>query len=139
MANLRQLTWPERLSEDGQKAVYYARSAVSEHGGSSVTDGHLLLGVLRATPALLTGSAELGGAQELSECVMAILASPRLPSGDSEVPLDRAAAQVLNAAVRIADEHGDAAVTTVHILEALRSAGSDEVRSCLERARLLLF
>ena len=42
----------DRLALLSRRALFYARSTLSEHGGAAITDTHLLLGLLKAAPEL---------------------------------------------------------------------------------------
>ena len=130
----RQLAPFERFSEDAQRAVVFARIAVSEHGGTSITDGHLLLGLLQTSPAVLSFWLDNPrNVQALSECVVASIVSPHLLGDDREVPMSPTAERVLKAAVQVAEGLGAATVTPAHILLALKEGGDGPIKSCLLR------
>ncbi len=44
----------ERYTEDARKAIFYARYEASLLGSSEITTAHLLLGLFRADPALMS-------------------------------------------------------------------------------------
>jgi len=127
----------DRYTEPARLALFYARTGLSEHGGTAIADAHLLLGILKAAPELGPLMRPTANIQRLSECLVGAVAAPALPSTSVEVPFDPAANAALLEAPRVADRFGQHDVTPAHLflavlkqetspgVECLRSAGLD--------------
>jgi hypothetical protein len=89
----------QRFNEEALRVLFFARRAVSEVGGPSVTCAHILIGVTHVDPALLNAVlAEGWDAVRLRTRMSALLqASPRLPL-DAEVPFSAGALRALQRA-----------------------------------------
>jgi ATP-dependent Clp protease ATP-binding subunit ClpB len=122
-----------RCTMEARRAVSYARQAVADLGGSSLSAEHLLCGLLNADVvasrylvALPTTAAELRGQLE------GLLA--RVPSANTsiDVPLDDEAKQVLNRAWGVAESMGHKKVSSDHLLLGL--LGGDSAAATLLKA-----
>ncbi|RPH60690.1 MAG: hypothetical protein EHM89_08485 [Acidobacteria bacterium] len=92
----------ERYTEDSRKALFFARFAVSEHGGSRIDSDHLLLGILRAAPEALTRFMASGWSlQRMQDRAVALLPPGQRVEESVEIPFSRAAADVI---VRASEE-----------------------------------
>jgi ATP-dependent Clp protease ATP-binding subunit ClpA len=92
----------EQYTEDSRKALFFARFAVSEHGGSGIDSEHLLLGILRAAPEAVTRLMAPGWSlQQMQERVVALLPTGQRVEESVEIPFSRAAADVI---VRASEE-----------------------------------
>jgi hypothetical protein len=69
----------DRFTEPARLALFHARGAVSEHGGTALIDAHLLLGLLKAAPKLGPPLRPNVNIQRLSECLVGAVAAPLLP------------------------------------------------------------
>jgi Clp amino terminal domain, pathogenicity island component len=69
----------ERFTESARRALFHARVAVSEHGGTAIIDAHLLLGLLKAVPELGLLMRPGVSIQQLSECLIGAVAVLQQP------------------------------------------------------------
>jgi ATP-dependent Clp protease ATP-binding subunit ClpC len=110
----------DRFSEPALQTLFFARSAASELGGSSLTPEHLLLGMLHADSEVVTrflGSSESKDAtiqQIRNQVSVGVRVAPQV-----EIPLSPETTLVLRRAVDNASETGDRAVHPEHILLSL--------------------
>lgn len=122
-----------QLTDGARVAMFYARAAVSEHGGTSIGLGHMLLGILRMLPETGTATIESGAAQGLSECVTKTIVDHQLVSTEAEIPLGRDTKRVIDQALRVAQQLGAARIAPEHVLLVLLDE-TDDVATCLRRA-----
>ena len=126
----------DRFAESALQALFFARVAVSEHGGSSLSPAHLLLGLIKAAPdAVAPFVRDAHAVQTLAECLVTMIAAPELTGEGTEVPLDESVKEILLEALRRADGDGVASVTAEHLLTALLSAETTQAATCLQHAR----
>src|SRR5438874_9299085 len=105
----------DRYTEGARRALFYAHTGLSEHGGAAITDAHLLLGILKAAPELEPLIRPRVQIQRLSECLVGAVAAPSLLPTSVEVPFDATAEAALLEAARIADRFGQVDVTAAHL------------------------
>jgi hypothetical protein len=124
----------DRYTEQARRALFFARAAVSEHGGTDIADVHLLLGMLEGAPELGPLMRPAVDIQQLSTCLIgAVAASPRLPVS-VELPLDAASEAILLEAPRVAAGFGQSTVTPVHLFLAFLEQAPDAAAECLRAA-----
>jgi ATP-dependent Clp protease ATP-binding subunit ClpA len=124
----------DRYTEGARRALFYARTGLSEHGGAAITDAHLLLGILKAAPELEPLIRPRLQIQRLSECLVGAVAAPLLLPTSVEVPFDATAESALLEAARIADRFGQADVTTAHLFLAVLKGTATAAATCLRSA-----
>lgn len=125
----------ERFTEESKRALFFARLAVSEHGGTDIRDAHLVLGILRAAPPSMSMFLEAQGSiQTLAECLLDVIAGPDLVPESAEIPFDAQAQRVLDRAVKAADAFGDRAVTPEHLLLAVLAEDESRAAACVRQA-----
>ena len=81
----------DRYTLGARRALFYARTGLSQHGGAAITDAHLLLGILKAAPELEPLIRPRIQIQRLSECLVGAVATPSFLPSSVEVPFDAAA------------------------------------------------
>jgi ATP-dependent Clp protease ATP-binding subunit ClpA len=121
----------ERFTTSARRALFYARADVSAHGGTAITDAHLLLGTLKAAPELGRIIRPTVNIQLLSECLIGAVAAPSLPLESVEVPFDPAVKAVLLDAARLADGLGQWDVTPAHLFQAILHQRQSTAAACL--------
>ena len=89
----------QRFSEEALRVLFFARRAVSNLGGQSVTCAHLLIGVTHVEPHLLNAVLAAGwDAERLRTRILSLLeSSPRFPE-DADVPLSSGLMRALHRA-----------------------------------------
>ena len=124
----------DRYTGGARRALFYAHTGVSAHGGAAITDSHLLLGILKAAPELVPLIRPRVQIQRLSDClVRAVAASSRLPT-TVEVPFDAAAEAALTRAADVAEQFGQVDVTPAHLFLAVLETTSNVTGACLQSA-----
>jgi hypothetical protein len=93
----------DRFTESARLTLFHARVAVSEHGGTTIIDAHLLLGLFKAAPELGPLMRPSVNVQRLAECLVGAVAGPSLPPTSTEVLFDPAVKAALLEAARLAD------------------------------------
>jgi hypothetical protein len=124
----------ERFTESARRALFFARLAVSEHGGTAITDAHLLLGRLKAAsePGRLMRPAVI--VQCLSACLIGAVAAKSLPLERIEVPFDPAIKAALLDAAPLADGLGQWDVTPAHLFLTVLRQPQGAATACLRAA-----
>ena len=121
----------ERYTEPAKLALFHARAALSEHGGTAVLDAHLLLGILKSAPELGPLLRPTVNIQRLSECLVGAVAAPSLLPESAEVAFDSAVKAALLEARRVADRFGESNVTTAHLFLAFLKQPPGAAAKCL--------
>jgi len=121
----------DRFTEPARLALFHARGAVSEHGGTALIDAHLLLGLLKAAPELGPLLRPNVNSQRLSECLVGAVAAPSLPPTSTDVPLDAAVQAALLEALHLADGFGQLAVTPALLFLAVLQQPPGVAAGCL--------
>jgi ATP-dependent Clp protease ATP-binding subunit ClpA len=124
----------ERFTQPARLALFLARVAVSEHGGTAIIDAHLLIGLLKAAPELGPLLRPNVNVQRLSECLVGALAAPSLPPTSIEVPFDAAVKAALREAQRLADGFGQLDITPAHLFLAVLQQPPGVAARCLQSA-----
>ena len=125
----------ERYTEPARRALFFARLAVSEHGGELIEPGHLLLGVLRADPTGFLRFARSGETEEsLAQRIAATMPGGANVSIEHEIPLSRPMKAVLEHACVEADQLNDPSIRPEHLLLGVFVKGSDEQREALRQS-----
>ena len=116
----RQLNDPflARLTIESRRVLFFAREAVSRHGGDKITPRHLVLGILRAVPGSIGQFMTSPGWSEqlIEERFVAMMdGEPLLPESTS-IPFASASQLVLDRAAQGADDLGAAVIRPEHLL-----------------------
>ena len=123
-----------RYSTRALNALFFARKAVADHGGSSIRDVHLAYGLLQRdehTTSRLPIDETVR--QALTACLLARMASEeRLPES-MEVPFDSDVRRIFVTTRDVADDRGDREITVEHMLIAVIREGGDAA-ACLREA-----
>lgn len=86
----------EKYSEASLRALFYARTAVSEHGGSEILPEHLVLGVLTGAPESIDRfAATRRSAKSLRARLLEHVHSGEGPAPDVELPFADSTREVL--------------------------------------------
>ena len=129
----------ERYTEPARRALFFARLAVSEHGGVQLEPAHLLLGVLRADPTGFLRFARSGETEEsLAQRLAANMPGGTKVSTEHEVPFSRPTIAVLEHACVEADGLDDRSIRPEHLLIGVFAKGSDEERAALRASGVQL-
>lgn len=120
----------DRFGEEALRSVYFARRAVSELGGTSVTPDHLLLGLIVSIPQSIGRflSSSHTTEEALHEIRSKLAVNGGRPATTDNVPLSNRASHVLT---RAADEAGPNRAQPEHILLALLLDGDASTVSSL--------
>ena len=121
----------DRYTLGARRALFYARTGLSQHGGAAITDAHLLLGILKAAPELEPLIRPRIQIQRLSECLVGAVATPSFLPTSVEVPFDAAAEAALAGAADLAGRFGQVDVTTAHLFLAVLEAKAIVTSTCL--------
>jgi ATP-dependent Clp protease ATP-binding subunit ClpA len=123
----------DRLSDASNMALFRARSAVSEHGGTAITDVHLLMGLLNAAPDLAPLLSPRLPVQRLGECLIGAIVSSSMPPSGAEVPMDETVTRALKRGAELASAP-DTKVEPAHLMLALlRDANAGAAVGCLKQ------
>jgi ketosteroid isomerase-like protein len=125
----------ERYTEKARRVIFFARFEASQYGSQYIETEHLLLGLLREDPALLSSCLEAtGGAEGLRTAIERQIPPRERISTAIEVPLTGESTQVLKLAVEECNKLEQRYVGPEHILLGLlRVEGSFAARLLLER------
>lgn len=133
MADQRIMEPFDRFTQSALRVLFFARLAVSQHGGRSIRDTHLVLGLLQAAPdsmsRLVVGEAAV---QTLAACLNAQVASPDVVASSVEIPFDERVKQIIDDAHNVANVHGHHHLTPEHLLLAVLRDGG-EAAACLRQ------
>jgi ATP-dependent Clp protease ATP-binding subunit ClpA len=124
----------DRYTEPARQALFYARGALSEHGGTAIADAHLLLGIFKAAPELGPLMRPTVNIQHLSECLVDAVAAPLMLPSSTEVPFEPAAKAALLEAPRVADRFGQFDVAPAHLFLAVLKQPPSAATECLRSA-----
>ena len=121
----------DRFSETSRRALFYARVAVSEHGGVAIRDAHLVLGLLRAAPSELWECFSPSvPVQALSECLIGRVAGPTIVPESQEVPFSPLTRHALVSAMQVAGTFGHGEIAPEHLLIAVLRIQPGEAVGC---------
>lgn len=113
----------QRFNEEARRALFFARAAVTLHGGDAIADAHLAIGIVQVSGTRLVAALTPPHTpQTLSESLLAAVSGAVLPPESVEVPFDACATRVLAAAVAMADANGEREIAARHLLLALLEA-----------------
>ena len=121
----------ERYTEPAKLALFHARTALSEHGGTAILDVHLLLGLLKSAPELGPLLRPTVNIQRLSECLVGAVAAPSLLPQSAEAAFAGATKAAVLEASRLADEFGGSNVTPADLFLALLKRPPGAAAQCL--------
>jgi ATP-dependent Clp protease ATP-binding subunit ClpA len=112
------------FNEGSRLVLFYARLAVSESGGSSVTPDHLLLGMLRGTPDVVRRFMNASDSTDVvAQQILAAMDSDARPDKSVEIPISSEAEHVLVIAQGKGRATTSKTVRPEHILLALLETG----------------
>lgn len=126
----------DRLTEKAREAILEAQSEAKEYNHATLDPAHLLLALLRqeggVVPAVID---RMGGDSDaLQGSVEQALASkPKATGSAMEVRMGRETSQLLEDAEKIAENMKDEYTSTEHLLMAMASARTGNIRQLLER------
>ena len=108
----------ERFTLASRRAVYFARAAVSQFGGTSIDSSHLLLGVLKADPERISALLQPGltVARLCHEVETGITPQVSRMSTAMDIPLHSDSRVILESAISETDLLGHSDVDLCHIL-----------------------
>ncbi len=107
----------EKYSEDALRCLFYAREAVSEHGGGMIEPEHIVLGVLLGAPSAIPRFATPDDCADSlrTRLVDQVRAEEKLSPG-VEIPFAETAVDVLKRAALEADDLRSAHIEPEHLL-----------------------
>jgi ATP-dependent Clp protease ATP-binding subunit ClpA len=107
----------DRYNDEAKRALFFARMAVSQHGGAELEPEHLLIGLLRAQPeATLRFAPAALDADDLCERLAAAITDKTRPSKSIEVRLSAASIAALEQAKIEADDLSSVAIRPEHLI-----------------------
>ena len=127
-----QSSQPDRLSDASNMALFQARAAVREHGGTAVTDVHLTMGLLNAAPNLAPLLSPRLPVQRLAECLIGAIVSSTMPEPGAEIPLDDSVQQIIARGTAMASAP-DSKVEPAHLWIALLGHADGAAVGCLRQ------
>jgi ATP-dependent Clp protease ATP-binding subunit ClpC len=112
----------ERYTEKARRVIYFARTEASEYGSRHIETEHILLGLMRESPALLKRplGPDADEAQIRAEIEKSIEMGERFSTA-VEVPLTKESKKVLTRAAEEADALGHRPIGSAHLLLSLLS------------------
>jgi ATP-dependent Clp protease ATP-binding subunit ClpA len=126
-----------RCSVEARRAVWHARNAVDEFGGSTITLEHFVLGLMAPDVRASAHFAALPeGGQDLRREIVALLSGSSRPA-TREVPLAAPVLRIMETARDEADNQGHARIQSSHFLLAILSANEAPVAGVLKAHGLL--
>ena len=107
----------ERYNEDAKRTLFFARQAISEHGGTQIEPEHLLMGLLAAHPrAVVRFASGFVAVDDIRQRLIAVIASEnRLPESH-EVRFSTESVAALERAQIEADDLSDAMIRAEHLM-----------------------
>jgi len=109
----------ERMDEPTRQALFYARLAVSQHGGEAIGVEHILVGLLRAAPITVKGYLSADALEKLEQSAAALLPEGATVAEKVEIPFNHEAVRVLRNIAR--DSTGVVEIKPEHLLLSLLS------------------
>jgi ATP-dependent Clp protease ATP-binding subunit ClpA len=110
----------ERLTESCRRTLFYARVAVTKHGGARLEPEHLLLGILEEIePRLAPLVPQDRTVAQMREDLIRLLPPGPTLAENAEIPFSRGARRALQLARTEADSMGAADIRSEHLLLAL--------------------
>jgi ATP-dependent Clp protease ATP-binding subunit ClpC len=112
----------ERFTEEARRSLFFARYAVTDHGGSTIEPEHLLLGAIHKRNALLPlcfTPAILNTMEE--RLIEAVSQDEKIPTA-VEIPFSDAAKDALKRAAVEADDLNSREIRTAHLILGILSA-----------------
>lgn len=104
-------------NEDALRVLFFARSALSEYGGSAVAPEHLVIGALDACPrTMLRFASSAEALQQIRERMVAGVSHAAQICEDVEVPFSSEARSVLQQAGIEADECSNPDIRPEHLI-----------------------
>jgi ATP-dependent Clp protease ATP-binding subunit ClpC len=106
----------DRYNEDARRALFFARYAVTEHGGGAIEPEHVVLGVLRGGPqAVFRFAAVEDAARVIGDSLVQTLKGPRLATS-LEIPFSLRTRDALERALVEADDLGNTEIWPEHLM-----------------------
>ena len=109
----------ERYSEKARRVIFFSRFEASRFGSPAIDTEHLLLGILREAPDLVTSVAGPDAIQKIRKRIREQCPIRDSISKDVELPFSEAASKVLMSMAEQADQSGARIITAENILTAL--------------------
>ena len=107
----------EKYSEDALRSLFYARHAVSEHGGAEILPEHVVLGVLIGAPATIQRfAANLESAESLRARLVAHIGRVEKLATEVEIPFAEPTREALLQSAIEADEWQGGHIEPEHLL-----------------------
>lgn len=126
----------ERFSESARLVLFFARSAVSEHGGDQIGAAHLVVGILRVVPDVADLLTPDWTAKRLRAEVLTLVRATARVKETVEIPFASDTRGAITRAVGEAELADSRLVTPQHLLLALLDDTSEGVGSLLRKAGL---
>jgi ATP-dependent Clp protease ATP-binding subunit ClpA len=125
----------ERYNDDARQALFFARKAVSEHGGSQVEPEHLVIGVLRAQPQVILrfASANVGVDHMCQRLAAVVEDTTRLPDSH-EVRFSTDSVAALQRAQLEADDLSDVTIRPEHVILGILVKTASQAAAALSEA-----
>jgi ATP-dependent Clp protease ATP-binding subunit ClpC len=113
----------ERFTEEARRSLFFARYAVTDHGGSAIEPEHLLLGATHKRHAVLPLSFTPAILSTMEDRLIAAVSrgEKKLPT-TVEIPFSDAAKDVLKRAAVEADDLNSKEIRTAHLILGILSA-----------------
>jgi ATP-dependent Clp protease ATP-binding subunit ClpC len=117
----------ERYSEEARRTLFFARDAVTEHGGTQLEPEHLLLGVLRADPdAILRFASPDVPIDAIRARLVAKVADDTKPPLANQIPFSRRLKVAMERAQLEADDLSDSNIRPEHLILGVLVKGSGD-------------
>ena len=106
----------ERFTEKARRVIFFSRYQASQFGSSVIDTEHLLLGILRESPKLITSIAKPDTVSAITERIRQQCPVRDKISTTVEMPFSESAKNVLLSATDEADQQQDRAIKCKHLL-----------------------
>ena len=107
----------ERFDPDAARSLFFARKAVSDHGGATIDAEHLLIGVLHAKPeAVREFASNPIEVERVRQQLIAAVASEARVATMHEITFSREVVEVFERAVNEAEDASNASVKPEHLM-----------------------
>jgi ATP-dependent Clp protease ATP-binding subunit ClpA len=125
----------ERYNAEAVRSLFFARKAVSDHGGTEIKPAHLIIGVLTAHPeaVLRFASANVFVDDMLQRLVAIVTEETRVPM-TFEVRFSQESKAALERAQIEADELSDATIRLAHLILGIAVKTSGQATAALTDA-----
>lgn len=126
----------DRFSQQARQVIFFARLELSAHPASRIEPEHIVMGILRVDPMLISANLARDWTTERVETSLTLPAAPGLSALPEhvEVPVSPSVLALLRRAVVTADQLGSREVQPRHLLVALLDDESLPVVNLLREA-----